>query len=99
FTYTITHNGTSASANLVLSLGEGTSSDARSVSAVVVRLEPPAGQQLGIGDQVCSFLSFVCRLVSAQNPSDSESKLKIVSVSSPKHLRRCKVKPHGSLVS
>ncbi len=26
-------------------------------------------------------------------------RLKIVSVSSPKHLRRCKVKPHGSLVS
>ncbi|MFT0669437.1 hypothetical protein RVM25_36965, partial [Enterobacter hormaechei subsp. xiangfangensis] len=29
---------------------------------------------------VCSFLSFVCRLVSAQNPSDSESKLKISSL-------------------
>ena len=28
---------------------------------------------------VCSFHRFVCRLVSAQNPSDSESKLKIVS--------------------
>ncbi len=29
---------------------------------------------------------------------NSESKLKFVSLS-PKHLRRCKVKPHGSLVS
>ena len=46
---------------------------------------------------VCSFHRFVCRLVSAQNTSDSESKLKFVSLS-PKHLRRCKVKPHGSLV-
>ncbi len=29
---------------------------------------------------VCSFHRFVCRLVSAQNPSDSESKLKIISI-------------------
>ncbi len=46
---------------------------------------------------VCSFHRVVCRLVSAQNPSDSESELKIFS-NPPKHLRRCKVKPHGSLV-
>ena len=46
---------------------------------------------------VCSFHRLVCRLVSAQNPSDSESELKIFS-NPPKHLRRCKVKPHGSLV-
>ncbi len=46
---------------------------------------------------VCSFHRVVCRLVSAQNPSDSESELKILS-NPPKHLRRCKVKPHGSLV-
>ena len=46
---------------------------------------------------VCSFRRCLCRLVSAQNPSDSESELKIFS-NPPKHLRRCKVKPHGSLV-
>ena len=46
---------------------------------------------------VCSFHRLVCRLVSAQNPSDSESELKILSIP-PKQLRRCKVKPHGSLV-
>ena len=41
--------------------------DARSVNAVVVRLEPPAGQQLGIGDQKVQLQTPLVRVLHPQN--------------------------------
>ncbi|WP_374956496.1 hypothetical protein [Salmonella enterica] len=41
--------------------------DARPVGAVVVRLEPPAGQQLGIGDQEVQLQTPLVRVLHPQN--------------------------------
>ncbi|MFD7212155.1 hypothetical protein ACFV8Y_28705, partial [Bacillus cereus] len=41
--------------------------DARPVGAVVVRLEPPAGQQLGIGDQKVQLQTPLVRVLHPQN--------------------------------
>ncbi|MDU7243750.1 hypothetical protein, partial [Clostridium sp.] len=41
--------------------------DARPVSAVIVRLEPPAGQQLGIGDQKVQFQTPLVLVLNPQN--------------------------------